>query len=101
MRPASIDTPRTCASTGRAPHADVRRQDSGGDYRSLLGLPGGVNSSLYATVAEALSARPGAAMTLVPGQGSEGDTLQARTVLVMDSDRFPFHQVRLLPCIRS
>ena len=34
-------------------------------------------------------------MKLVEGKGSEGDTLGAREILVMDSDKFPFYRAEL------
>jgi hypothetical protein len=54
-------------------------QDVGGEYRSVLGLPGGFSSPLLAAF-EAPARRAG--MTLVQGKGSDTDTLGAKTVLV-------------------
>jgi hypothetical protein len=65
-------------------------QDRGGEYRSVLGLPGGQASPLYAAIAAAAAGTP---MRLVSGVGDEGDTLAARSVLVYDSKAFPFYQV--------
>jgi len=67
-------------------------QDRGGEYRSVLGLPGGTKSAHYATVVAAAKESP---MRLVEGRGDEEDTLADRTVLVMDSDKFPFYPAEL------
>jgi len=66
----------------------VRRdtQDAGGEYRSVIGLPGGMNSPLL----EQLQAGAGAAK-LVSGQGNEDDTLGTGNVLVYDTKYFPAH----------
>ncbi|CAK9102904.1 Peptide methionine sulfoxide reductase MsrA 1 (Protein-methionine-S-oxide reductase 1) (Peptide-methionine (S)-S-oxide reductase 1) (Peptide Met(O) reductase 1) [Durusdinium trenchii] len=65
----------------------VRRdvQDIGGEYRSVVGLPGGIHSSLMKDLASSATAK------LVPGTGNEGDTLGSDTVIVYDSDHFPAH----------
>ena len=67
-------------------------QDSGGEYRSVIGIPGGTRSPLYASIEEAAAASP---MKLLPGVGDEPDTLGAKAVLVYDSDVFPFHRGEL------
>jgi peptide methionine sulfoxide reductase MsrA len=67
-------------------------QDRGGEYRSVLGLPGGTASPHYSKF---LAAAEGSPMKLVEGKGSEGDTLGAREILVMDSDKFPFYRAEL------
>jgi len=63
-------------------------QDQGGEYRSLLGLPGGADSPLFPVIKEAAAASP---MKLYKGEGNEPDTIGARAVLVMDSNAFPFY----------
>jgi len=63
-------------------------QDQGGEYRSLLGLPGGADSPLFPVIKEAAAKSP---MKLYRGVGDEPDTIGARAVLVMDSDAFPFY----------
>mmetsp|Transcript_53036 Transcript_53036/g.88068 ORF Transcript_53036/g.88068 Transcript_53036/m.88068 type:complete len:272 (+) Transcript_53036:89-904(+) len=63
-------------------------QDRGGEYRSLIGLRDGINSDLYAEVSNAAQQSP---MQLVRGVGDEEDTIAAKTVLVMDSSKFPFY----------
>jgi len=65
--------------------------DRGPEYRSLLGLPGGTSSPLYADVAAAAAAR-GVGLTLAAGKGDDPDTVGKGTVWVMDTAAFPFHQ---------
>mmetsp|Transcript_19885 Transcript_19885/g.40514 ORF Transcript_19885/g.40514 Transcript_19885/m.40514 type:complete len:255 (+) Transcript_19885:26-790(+) len=67
-------------------------QDRGGEYRSVLGLPGGTASPHYAKF---IAAAEGSPMKLVAGKGSEDDTLVSREILVMDSDKFPFYPAEL------
>mmetsp|Transcript_18856 Transcript_18856/g.39523 ORF Transcript_18856/g.39523 Transcript_18856/m.39523 type:complete len:280 (-) Transcript_18856:1599-2438(-) len=66
--------------------------DKGGEYRSLLGLPGGTNHPMYAQVEAAGKAR---GMTLLAGKGDEPDTLGKRLVYVYDSNKFPFYQAEV------
>lgn len=63
-------------------------QDLGGEYRSAIGLPGGVESPLYEQVKAANKDR----VKLVAGAGGDPDTLMKNTVYVYDSDKFPFVQ---------
>jgi len=65
--------------------------DLGPGYRALVGLPGGFSSPLMSSLRQANLHN----MTLVPGYGSDADTLQTDTVLVMDSVAFPFHQAEM------
>lgn len=68
--------------------AGARRdvQDMGGEYRSVIGLPGGMTSPLLSQV------RAKAGKTkLVAGRGDDGDTLGTGTVLVYDTAQFPAH----------
>jgi len=60
--------------------------------RSLLGLPGGRNHPMFHQVDIAASNH---GMTLVDGKGNDPDTLGKRTVYVMDSNVFPFHQAEV------
>lgn len=62
-------------------------QDAGPEYRSVLGLPGGVRSTYFPIIEAAAKGK----MKLVEGKGDEADTLFKRTVYVMDSDKFPFY----------
>ncbi|KAL7484889.1 hypothetical protein ACHAW6_010500 [Cyclotella cf. meneghiniana] len=66
--------------------------DKGGEYRSLLGLPGGTKHPKYPLVEEAANAR---GMKLVEGKGNDPDTLGKRIVYVMDSNKFPFYQAEV------
>mmetsp|Transcript_11709 Transcript_11709/g.21651 ORF Transcript_11709/g.21651 Transcript_11709/m.21651 type:complete len:286 (-) Transcript_11709:96-953(-) len=66
--------------------------DTGGEYRSLLGLPGGRNHPMFGQV-EAAAGNQG--MTLVDGKGNDPDTLGKRLVYVMDSRKFPFYQAEV------
>jgi hypothetical protein len=59
------------------------------DNVSLVGIPGGVNSPLFSELSSAASEK---GIKLVPGKGSDSDTLRTRTVWVMDSNLFPFQQ---------
>lgn len=59
-------------------------QDMGTPYRSLVGLPGGLNSPLYPTFAAANTH----GMDLKPGRGGDAD--EPNTVWVMDSADFPY-----------
>jgi len=61
-------------------------QDVGGEYRTAVGLPGGMASPLLPQ----LQAGAGSA-TLVAAQGEEGDTLDTGRVLVYDTATFPAH----------
>lgn len=69
--------------------------DSGPAYRAVLGFPRGVdNAEVMAAVRQANVNN----MTLREGQGSDADTRMTNTVLVMDSDKFPFTQAE--PCMQ-
>ena len=61
-------------------------------YRSLLGLKGGMKSPYFPTIREAAANSP---MLLAAGRGDEGDTIKDKKVLVYDSDAFPFYPAEL------
>lgn len=61
-------------------------QDAGGEYRSVIGLPGGMNSSLLEEVR-----KHAGDVKLVAGQGDEGDTIDTGSVLVYDTAVFTAH----------
>lgn len=63
--------------------------DKGGEYRSLIGLPGGVSHPEYPKVEAAASA---SGKKLVAGKGNEPDTFGKGIVYVYDTKIFPFHQ---------
>jgi len=65
-------------------------QDRGGEYRSVLGLPGGTDSPLFPVVQKAAEESPGG-MKLFLGKGDEPDTIGNKAVLVYDSNKFPFY----------
>jgi peptide methionine sulfoxide reductase MsrA len=69
-------------------------KDRGGEYRSVLGLPGGETSPMYAAVTRAAAASPGG-MTLARGQGDDPDTFNEKLVYVYDSNAFPFYPAEL------
>jgi hypothetical protein len=66
--------------------------DKGSEYRSLLGLPGGLNHPMYPEV-EAAALEAG--FKLQPGKGNDPDTLGKQIVYVMDSNEFPFYQAEV------
>jgi len=70
----------------------VDPMDRGGEYRSLLGLPGGSNHPMYPTVLEAANEK---GVKLVLGKGNDPDTLGKKMVFVMDSNKFPFYQAEV------
>jgi hypothetical protein len=63
--------------------------DRGGEYRSLIGLPGGMSHVMYPSVENAAEK---AGFKLVQGEGNDGDTLGKQIVWVYDSNKFPFYQ---------
>lgn len=60
-------------------------QDMGGEYRSVIGLPGGMQSSFLPQM------KHGASAKLVAGSGNEGDTLGSGQIYVYDTATFPGH----------
>ncbi len=66
--------------------------DRGGEYRSLLGLPGGTSNPAYPAVEAAATAK---GMTLVLGKGNDPDTLGTKKVFVYDTAKFPFYQAEV------
>jgi hypothetical protein len=61
-------------------------QDRGGEYRSAVGIPGGITSPLMPRLRE----KAGGAK-LVAGNGDEGDTLGTGIIYVYDTMKFPAH----------
>ena len=70
----------------------VDPMDRGGEYRSLLGLPGGLKNPHYAEVEAAATAK---GMTLEAGKGNDPDTLGKKLVYVYDTAKFPFYQAEV------
>lgn len=70
----------------------VDPMDRGGEYRSLLGLPGGINHPMYKEVEAAAEAK---GMRLEAGKGNDPDTLGKKLVYAMDSEKFPFYQAEV------
>mmetsp|Transcript_60158 Transcript_60158/g.143394 ORF Transcript_60158/g.143394 Transcript_60158/m.143394 type:complete len:242 (+) Transcript_60158:76-801(+) len=69
------------------PHGNRRDpQDVGGEYRSVIGVPGGMQSHLMDAIREKADGTE-----LVAGSGNEGDTLNTNKVWVYDTDSFPPH----------
>lgn len=66
--------------------------DRGGEYRSLLGLPGGMKNEFYREVQAAASAK---GMKLEAGKGNDPDTLGKKLVYVYDTAKFPFYQAEI------
>jgi len=63
-------------------------QDRGTEYRSAIGLPGGMDGPLFKQVEAANAGR----LELVRGQGNDADTVGTKKVWIYDSDKFPFFQ---------
>lgn len=70
----------------------VDPMDRGGEYRSLLGLPGGTNHAMYKEVE---AAAEGKGMRLEAGKGNDPDTLGKKLVYVYDTQKFPFYQAEV------
>ncbi|CAM9822769.1 unnamed protein product [Pylaiella littoralis] len=62
-------------------------QDRGGEYRSLLGVPGGLSGPMAGPIKEEAAKR---GLALREGSGGDPDTLMRNTVFVMDTAAFPF-----------
>merc|ERR1712176_500814 len=70
----------------------VDPQDRGGEYRSLMGFPGGVQHPAYPAIQAAAA---DAGFTLEAGKGNDPDTLGKQLVYVYDSNAFPFYQAEV------
>ena len=70
----------------------VDPQDRGGEYRSLIGLPGGTKHTSYPDVQAAAEK---AGFRLEEGKGNDPDTLGKQLVYVYDSNKFPFYQAEV------
>jgi peptide methionine sulfoxide reductase MsrA len=70
----------------------VDPMDKGGEYRSLLGLPGGTSHPAYPLVEKAASEK---GMKLLIGKGNDPDTLGTKSVYVYDTKSYPFYQAEV------
>jgi len=62
--------------------------DRGGEYRSAIGLPGGMSGAAFQQVKEV----SGGKLEFLLGQGNDGDTIGSKKVWVYDTAKFPFYQ---------
>lgn len=69
------------------------RGDRGSEYRSLVGIPGGMKNKDIVPELTNEAARVG--IKLVEGKGDDRDTLDKKIVYVMDSNVFPFKQAEI------
>jgi len=63
-------------------------QDRGGEYRSAIGVPGGMDGPLFKQIEAANKGR----LQLLRGEGNDADTVGTKKVWIYDSNKFPFHQ---------
>lgn len=70
----------------------VDPMDRGGEYRSLIGLPGGATNPYYKEVQAAADAK---GFTLELGKGNDPDTLGKKLIYVYDTQKFPFYQAEV------
>ena len=70
----------------------VDPMDRGGEYRSLIGIPGGTKHTSYSEM-EKVAEQAG--FRLVAGSGNDPDTLGRQIVYVYDTADFPFHQAEV------
>jgi hypothetical protein len=82
-----VPSPITITNTER-----VDPNDRGAEYRSLIGLPGGMNHASYGALETAATL---AGFTLAVGQGNDPDTFGKKLVYVYDTAKFPFYQAEL------
>jgi len=63
-------------------------QDRGSEYRSAIGVPGGMDGPYFKQIETANAGR----VKLLRGEGNDPDTVGTKKVWVYDSNKFPFHQ---------
>ena len=76
-------------------NATVDRRDPmdlGPEYRSLIGLKGGVKHPFFGPMKKVAKKN---GYKLQAGKGSDPDNLGQRLVYVYDSSEFPFHQAEI------
>ena len=66
--------------------------DRGLEYRSLIGLPGGMSNPLFKVIEEEATS---AGQKLVAGKQGDKDTSGKKIVQIYDSDEFPFRQAEI------
>lgn len=66
--------------------------DRGPEYRSLIGLPGGVNHDKYQAL-QSVAAEAG--FKLEEGKGNDPDTFGKQLVYVYDTAKYPFYQAEV------
>mmetsp|Transcript_68964 Transcript_68964/g.121956 ORF Transcript_68964/g.121956 Transcript_68964/m.121956 type:complete len:253 (-) Transcript_68964:32-790(-) len=69
--------------------------DKGPNYRAVIGLPGGMDSSLMPAVQAAQDGMVSQRFELRKGAGDDPDTLGSAHVWVYDTAQFPFHQAEI------
>lgn len=75
-------------AAAKYPFGRADPQDRGTEYRSAIGIPGGMDGPLFKDVEAANNGR----LQLVRGQGNDADTVGTKKVWIYDSNSFPFHQ---------
>lgn len=66
-------------------------QDMGSEYRSAIGIPGGMDGPLFKQVEAANQGR----MKFIAGKGADEDTVGSKKVYVYDTEKFPFFQAEV------
>merc|ERR1719335_2102645 len=64
-------------------------QDQGTEYRSAIGIPGGMDGPLFAQLK---ATNDGGKVEFVKGKGNDSDTVGTKKIWIYDSNKFPFHQ---------
>jgi peptide methionine sulfoxide reductase MsrA len=72
----------------RYPMGRADPQDRGTEYRSAIGIPGGMDGKYFDAVKAANAGR----LELLKGEGNDADTVRTKKVWIYDSDKYPFYQ---------
>lgn len=78
-------------AAAKYPFGRADPQDRGTEYRSAIGIPGGMDGPLFKAVEASNAGR----FDLLRGQGNDADTVGTKKVWVYDSNQFPFHQAEI------
>ena len=70
------------------------KNDRGKEYRSLIGLPGGIQGPSFSMIEQAAKEQ-GVGLKFMEGKGDDPDTLGKKIVWVMDTAKFPFYQAEI------